>query len=226
MLLLVINPILRLQHLRCSLTGTQWGSGNVKCSKEKLRLFLLKEVKRWLPVSKKRLPSPQECIKLLDEQGCSPEVVAHCKAVRDVAVKIAECTGADKELVEVGALLHDIGRSRTHGITHGLEGARIAREMGLPESVVRIIERHLGAGISKEEAKKLGLPPKDYTPKTLEEKIVAHADNLIERDRVQNIQVEIDRQMRNKNFEYAKKLRELHDELSALCGRDLNDLLR
>jgi len=177
-------------------------------------------------VSKKQLPSPQECIKLLDERGCSPEVVSHCKAVRDVAVKIAECTGADKELVEVGALLHDIGRSRTHGITHGLEGARIAREMGLPESVVRIIERHLGAGISKEEAKKLGLPPKDYTPKTLEEKVVAHADNLIERDRVQNIQLEIDRQMRNKNFEYAKKLRELHDELSALCGRDLNDLLR
>ncbi|HEC82054.1 MAG TPA: HDIG domain-containing protein [Thermoplasmatales archaeon] len=177
-------------------------------------------------MSEKKLPSPEECIRILEEQGCSPEVIAHCKAVRDVAVRIAECTNADKKLVEVGALLHDIGRSKTHGITHGVEGARIAREIGLPEEVIGIIEHHLGAGISEEEAKKLGLPPKDYTPKTLEEKIVAHADNLIEHERVQNIQEEINRQMRNKNFEYAKKLRKLHDELSALCGRDLNDLLR
>jgi len=176
-------------------------------------------------MSRDTFPSPEKCVEMLKEQGCSPAVVEHCKVVRDVAVKIAECIGADKKLVEVAALLHDIGRAKTHGIRHGIEGAAIARRLGLSEKIVRIIERHLGAGISKEEAKKLGLPPKDYIPETLEEKIVAHADNLIEYNHVQNIEVEIERQMRNKNYEYARRLRELHDELSRVCGKDLNELL-
>ena len=37
----------------------------------------------------------------------------------------------------------------------------------------------MGAGLTSEEAVKLGLPPGDYIPKTIEEKIVCHADNLI-----------------------------------------------
>ena len=49
-------------------------------------------------------------------------------------------------------MLHDIGRSKTQGIMHGVEGAKIATELGLPEAIVNIIERHLGAGIPKEEA--------------------------------------------------------------------------
>ena len=51
--------------------------------------------------------------------------------------------------------------------------------MGFDERLALIAERHIGAGITKEEAIELGLPPKDYLPVTLEEKIVAHADNLI-----------------------------------------------
>jgi uncharacterized protein len=44
---------------------------------------------------------------------------------------------------------------------------------------VAIIRNHIGAGITKEEAVSLGLPEEDFLPRTLEEKIVAHADNLI-----------------------------------------------
>ena len=177
-------------------------------------------------MDKDKLPTPDECVDILKKQGCPSNVIEHCKAVRDIALKIADCTNADRRLVEVGALLHDIGRSRTHGIEHGIEGAKIAREIGLPESIVRIIERHMGAGISKEEAKKLGLPFKDYIPQTLEEKIVAHADNLIEGNHVQSIKTEIDRQIKKGNYEYANRLRKLHDELSKLCGKDLDKLLR
>ena len=86
---------------------------------------------------------------------------------------------ADKDLIRKGALLHDIGRSRTHGITHAIEGVEIARGYGYPDNVLNIIERHIGAGITPEEAERLGLPKKSYVPQTLEEKIVAHADNLI-----------------------------------------------
>ncbi|HDO19707.1 MAG TPA: TIGR00295 family protein [Thermoplasmatales archaeon] len=175
----------------------------------------------------RNLPSPEECIELLKKAGCSKEVIAHCRAVRDVAMKIAECIKtADKRLVEVGALLHDIGRSKTHGITHGIEGAKIAKEMNLPEEVVRIIERHLGAGIPREEAEKLGLPPKDYIPETIEEKIVAHADNLIENNRPIKIEEEINKQLNKGNINYARRLKMLHDELSKLCGKDLNILVQ
>ncbi len=86
----------------------------------------------------------------------------------------------DLELVEAGAILHDLGRSKTHGIRHGVVGGRIARKMGLPERLVRVIERHIGAGIPVEEAEKLGLPRRGYVPETVEEKIVAYADKLIE----------------------------------------------
>ena len=44
---------------------------------------------------------------------------------------------------------------------------------------VNITLKHIGAGIPSDEAEILELPPGDYMPCTLEEKIVAHADNLI-----------------------------------------------
>ena len=75
--------------------------------------------------------------------------------------------------------MHDIGRSKTHGINHAVEGVKIAKKYGYDEDVLNIIERHIGAGITENEAADLGLPVKSYLPETLEEKIVAHADNLV-----------------------------------------------
>jgi len=168
------------------------------------------------------IPSPDECLELLKKTGCSENVIRHCKAVRDVALKIAKRTDADVKLVEAGALLHDIGRSKTHDIFHAIEGVKIAQKLGLPQSIINIIERHIGAGISKEEAKKLGLPPKDYIPKTLEEKIVCHADNLIDKYERQNIENAIERALNKDHKEYAERLLKLHKELSDICGMDLN----
>ena len=42
----------------------------------------------------KKIPSVEECIELLQKQGCSEEVINHCKAVRDIAVNIAKRTNA------------------------------------------------------------------------------------------------------------------------------------
>ena len=168
------------------------------------------------------IPSRNECLELLEKAGCSESVIRHCKAVRDVAVKMAKRAHADVELVEAGALLHDIGRSKTHDIFHAMEGVKIAQKLGLPQSIINIIERHIGAGISKEEAKKLGLPPKDYIPKTLEEKIVCHADNLIDKYERQNIEDAIERALDEGHKEYAERLLKLHKELSDICGIDLN----
>ncbi len=125
------------------------------------------------------LPSRAECLKILRAHGCDDEVVSHCEAVSALAVKIAKKCRADVHLVEIGGLLHDLGRCRSHTISHAVEGAKLATSLDLPEEIVKIIERHIGAGITSKGAERLGLPRKDYTPRTLEEKIVAHADNLM-----------------------------------------------
>jgi uncharacterized protein (TIGR00295 family) len=170
----------------------------------------------------KSIPTPEECIEILKKNGCSRSVINHCKAVRDVAVKIAKRANADVRLVEASALLHDIGRSKTHGIRHAIEGAKIIKKLGLSEDIVRIVERHIGAGLPIKEAKKLGLPAKNYMPITLEEKIVCHADSLIENSKKQNIEKEIEQALMNSHEEYAKRLVILHKELSDICGIDVN----
>ena len=85
----------------------------------------------------------------------------------------------DQNLVLIGALAHDIGRTKVHNIFHGVKGGEILREHGFPEELAKICERHIGAGIPLSEAKSLGLPPKDYVPTTIEEKLVCYADKLV-----------------------------------------------
>ncbi len=170
------------------------------------------------------LPSYERCLQILRSAGCSSEVIAHCQAVSYLAVIIARKAQADVRLVEVGALLHDIGRSRTQGMLHAVEGARIAQDLGLPREVAMIIERHMGAGIPLAEAVRLGLPEKEYMPLTLEEKIVAHADNLIDNDHRQPIAHEIEKAVLKGQPQLAVRLRALHAELSERCGQDLDTL--
>ena len=117
---------------------------------------------------------------LLQKAGCSTKVIAHCRAVRDCACGYAAHNpDIDFSLVERGAMLHDIGRSRTHDIRHAQCGADLVREMGLGEEIARIVECHTGAGLSADECTLLGLFPRDCMPRTTEEKIITHADNLI-----------------------------------------------
>ena len=168
------------------------------------------------------IPNYNQCIQILKENKCSQEIINHCIAVRNIAVRIAERANANITLVEAGALLHDIGRSVTHDIGHAVEGAKIAKKIGLNNEIINIIERHIGAGISKEEAKKIGLPTKDYTPQTLEEKIVCHSDNLIEDNKQQNIEIEVKKALDKGLKKYAEKLILLHEELCNICQMDIN----
>jgi uncharacterized protein (TIGR00295 family) len=172
----------------------------------------------------RRLPSRDECLAMLVENGCDEHVVKHCVAVADLAVKIGRRCEADVRLVEVGALLHDIGRCRSHAIDHAVRGAEIASEAKLPDEVVEIIERHIGAGIDKGEAKKLGLPEKDYIPITLEEKIVSHADNLIAGTRRTTVREAVNWLVRQGLQDVALRVLKLHEELSAVCGMNIDDV--
>jgi uncharacterized protein len=172
-----------------------------------------------------RLPSRQEAIELLKQSGCAPRVIQHCKTVAKLAVKIAKILQkkgykVDVELVEIGAILHDIGRSKTHGVNHALAGARIVAEASLPESVIRIIERHVGAGIPQDEAEKLGWPKKSYMPQTLEERIVNYADKLIEGTHKVSMEQTIANFSRKmgKNHPAIGRLRALDEDFQVLLG--------
>jgi uncharacterized protein len=125
---------------------------------------------------------------ILAEAGCGRRVIAHCHAVRVTALSFCDSSGvADRDLVNSGALLHDIGRGVTHSLNHAQAGADHCREIGLPEIVARIVERHTGAGLTADESTILRLLPRSCVPETAEEKIVAGADNLVKGTKVVSI---------------------------------------
>lgn len=155
-------------------------------------------------------------LKILKQEETPENVIEHSKAVYKKAMVIAaNFKNADKDLIKKGALLHDIGRSKTHGISHAVEGAKIVKQYGYPEEVQNIVERHIGAGITEEESVKHGLPKKSYIPQTIEEKIVAHADNLLSGTKDVDIDFDIAKWKRkiDKPEENIKRLIELDNEL-------------
>ena len=73
-------------------------------------------------------------IELLEKENTPENVIEHCKAVYEKAMKIAaNFDNVDEDLIRKGALLHDIGRSRTHGMTHAIVGVEIAKTYGYPD---------------------------------------------------------------------------------------------
>ena len=126
----------------------------------------------------------------------------------------------DVGLVEVGALLHDLGRARTHALEHGVVGGEMARELGLPVELVRVIERHIGAGIPADEAEAQGLPARDLVPVTLEERVVAYADKLTDRGVEVAFEVTLGQYMaeHGEGSSVVARMRRLHEEMSGLLG--------
>jgi len=166
-----------------------------------------------------------ECVKLLRAAGCEEAVIKHCIAVAELALEIAaasknkngnENKSIDEELVFTGALLHDIGRARSHGVEHGFLGGEIAKSLGLDDELVKIIQRHVGAGITAEEAKQLGLPRISLMPETMEEKIVAYADSLIEGTRRTSIEHALSnlKKKLGESHPAVARLKKLHEEVT------------
>ena len=177
--------------------------------------------------STQRMPSESECIDILLEEGCKRNVIEHVCTVRSIAMEMARLSSAKLELVAAGALLHDVGRGRRQDVKHVSEGARIARERGLPNELVRVIERHGAAGLTEDEARDLGLPPGVYMPETLEEKIVCHADNLVNgRGGVQTLEQATEEMMHRGYSTTAERMRKMHAELSQACGENIDDIVR
>lgn len=130
----------------------------------------------------KRLPSKREAFALLKQLNFSSHIIHHQQAVMRKALNLAhniKHTPINRELICVGSLLHDIGRLKSHELIHTAYGGDILRELGYPEELARIAETHSLGGMTSAEAQQLGLPARDYVPRSIEEKIVCLADKFL-----------------------------------------------
>mgnify|MGYP003394146393 CR=1 FL=1 len=154
---------------------------------------------------------------MLRKAGCSDKVIAHCKAVGVCAGEYAQLNPfIDLSLVQAGALLHDIGRGSTHTIAHAQAGADLLRTLGFSENIARIVECHTGAGLTADECTILGLSPRDCIPRTSEEKIVCHADNLLAGTRRMSIEQSIS-SASHLPLKARKRMYRLATEVELLC---------
>ncbi len=121
-------------------------------------------------------------IELLRDSGVSEGDIAHSVKVAEKALEIAYRTNSDLdiEFLGRGALFHDLGKAKTHDIEHGKIGAEMGHALGLSDRINAVMEKHIRGGLTSEEAIELGLPVKDYTLHTLEERIIIYADRLVD----------------------------------------------
>lgn len=127
-------------------------------------------------------PALQKAQALLGQYIEDDEIQKHCEATQRKALRIAQLLSVkvtvNFDLVGIGALLHDIGRARTHGVTHGFVGGQILELYDYSPAIVKIVERHVLGGFTADEAVLVGLPERSFVPETWEEKIVCVADKL------------------------------------------------
>jgi uncharacterized protein len=161
-------------------------------------------------------------IDILKNLDCPEKVIKHCVAVSKNASEIADKVKIkiDEKLIKRGALFHDVGRCKTHGIDHGIVGAKIIRELGLGEKIAKIVERHIGAGITSEEAEEVGLPSGDYCPKSPEEKIVAYTDNTTMGSKTISSEESIEKfkEMLGEDHPSIRRMEDLHREIQSWMG--------
>jgi len=134
-------------------------------------------------------------IDLLRSEGMTEDDLEHSILVAEKSLDLARRTGADldMEFVGRGGLFHDLGKTVSREIDHGYCGAQRGAELGLPEEINGMMEKHIRGGVTEPEAIDFGLPVKDYTLRRLEEKIIAYADRLV--DIIHEDLVELDNEL-------------------------------
>ncbi|MCG3221948.1 MAG: HDIG domain-containing protein [Candidatus Heimdallarchaeota archaeon] len=125
------------------------------------------------------IPSKDQCLEILKKHNTPPQVIQHCLCVTKIAEEFCQrISDIDIQLVIAGSMLHDIGRSVSHSIFHAVKGAAILEDERINPRILSIVLKHIGTGITEEEASEFGLPSHDYLPQTAEELIVSYSDNL------------------------------------------------
>ncbi len=117
----------------------------------------------------------------------------HCRAVADEALAIARRLRLplSEQMIEGAAMTHDIGIYATDApgiecrgtepyIAHGIIGAELLRAENAPEEWAGVAERHTGSGLTADDIRNqnLPLPPGDYRPRTVLERLICYADKF------------------------------------------------
>ena len=174
------------------------------------------------------IPNARQALALHRKYGSNDRTVSHCQACARISKTLSERAvkrghPVNVEAAVAGALLHDIGRSQIQTVAHGYVGAGILEKEGVDPVVVEIVRRHVGAGISPEEAVALGFPPGDYIPRTPEEKIVGFADKLLDGDRARPFEEEVKRFVKKRHD--VERLRKLKEDVDEAVGADAEALI-
>ena len=157
-------------------------------------------------------------------------VTTHSRAVADLALAIVDAhpeLHADREFVFQAAMIHDVGVVWTnapdiecHGslpyICHGYAGYEALEALGLHDLAL-VCLRHTGSGMTKDYvvANNLPLPPMDYLPVSIEEKIVCYADKFFSKSRDLTEQKSFERALRSVS-KYGDESRERFEEMDRL----------
>lgn len=160
--------------------------------------------------------------------GIPRNILQHTSAVSQLTTRIGKSiqqVPVDLEVVEIGAILHDVGRCKTHGLEHAMAGGEILRAEGFDARLARIAETHVLGGLTKADTIQAGLPPRyqhDYLPTTVEEKIVCYADKRYSGRRKVTIQ-----QRFNRWFQKNGRTQLLEDSLHRVrvMEEELNNLM-
>jgi uncharacterized protein len=95
------------------------------------------------------IPSPTDCLDLMSAFGMLPNIRKHSLVVREVALHLGTSLVEagfvlHLDLIEAGALLHDLGKTYCLGTTinHAEWGAQAVNDAGYPE-VAQIVREHI-----------------------------------------------------------------------------------
>lgn len=135
-------------------------------------------------------------------------LLTHSKLVRDKALWIADRNphlGANRDVLELGSMLHDIGIMFTHApeigcngshpyICHGYLGRELLELEGL-NKIALFAERHTGTGLTLQtiKAQNLPLPHREMVPVTIEEQIICFADKFYSKGKHPEHEIPLDK---------------------------------
>jgi len=106
--------------------------------------------------------------KYAPSQQVFEELWQHCEIVKTIAIELIDkkkLKSIDRDLVEVGCLLHDIGVYRLYNknnqideqnyIRHGVIGYELLKENDFDEQLCRFAKHHTGVGLTADEIAKI-----------------------------------------------------------------------
>ncbi len=137
-------------------------------------------------MNSQKMLTRKESMSLLAEYGQEADWTRHCFAVAKAAARVGDVIAKNRQIdcsfLWSTALLHDIGRYITHDpLLHGVEGYKLLSKLRY-EKEAYVCASHILFGLNAAEASQLGLPARDFVPRTYEEKLVPLLDYLIEYD--------------------------------------------